>query len=331
LLAEGGELVLRTTDLEISIQCKVAALIEDEGETVVPGRLFTEIIKSLPDSSINIKDDGSGMVITCGESSFSINTLNPLDYPVFPTFDVTKKITINARDLQTMVRKTLKAVSRDESRPVLTGVLMKVGAGLLHFVATDSYRLAITKKAIQENTDFEIIVPGQVLEEISRLAASADDIVISESENQIIFEVGNVLFISRKIEGMYPNYEVLVPQEKSISATANTAELLTTIKRVSITSGNHGPVKLTIDPDIQKITISSKTMDVASATEKIGAQIEGEYLETGFNHQYIIDGISVIDTDEVLFESQGALKPGVLKTSGEEDFLYLTMPVRIDL
>ncbi|MCL2150741.1 MAG: DNA polymerase III subunit beta, partial [Coriobacteriia bacterium] len=125
--------------------------------------------------------------------------------------------------------------------------------------------------------------------------------------------------------------EVLVPQEHSVAAILNTADFLTTIKRVSITSGNHGPVKLALDPSSQKITVSAKTMDVASATETLDAQVEGEYQETGFNHQYIIDGLSVMDNDEVLFESQGALKPGVLKTEGEDKFLYLTMPVRIDM
>ena len=331
LIANSDELVLRTTDLEISIQSKVAALIEGEGETVVPGRLFTDIIKSLPEAAVSIVDDGNGMTLTCEESTFSINTLSPLDYPVFPTFDVAKQITIKSKDLQTMVRKALKAVSRDESRPVLTGVLMKVNNGKLFFVATDSYRLAISQKAVETNTDFEVIVPGSVLDEIVRLGASAESVIISETENQIVFEVGKTIFISRKIEGLYPNYEVLIPQEKIVTAVLSAPELLTTIKRVSITSGNHGPVKLSIDPNNQKITVSSKTLDVASATERIDAQIDGDFLETGFNHQYIIDGLSVIDTDEVLFESQGALKPGVLKTSGDDEFLYLTMPVRIDL
>jgi len=331
LIAADGELTLRTTDLEISIQNRSAALIEQEGETVVPGRLFTDIIKSLPEASITLIEEGSGLTILCAESSFSVNTLNPLDYPSFPTIDVTKQISINAKDLQRMIKKAIKAVSRDESRPVLMGILMKINEGKLVFVATDSYRLAVIEKELDSAGDFELIVPGSVFEEISRISSSDDTVVISESENQIMFEVGQTIFISRKIEGNYPNYEVLIPKEKTLSAVIKTSDISTAIKRVAIASQNNGPVKLSFDPARQKLTISSKTFDVASASEVIDAQIDGDYLEIGFNHQYITDGLSVIDEEEVLFENQGALKSGVIKTSGEDQFLYLTMPLRIDI
>jgi len=331
LIAEDKDLILRTTDLEISIQHTTAALVEEAGETVVPGRLFSEIIKSLPEAAVSLTDHGSGLTVSCGNSTFTINTLNPLDYPSFPSVDAAKQIKIAAAALQGMVRKVLKAVSKDESRPVLMGVLLKIQKDKLLLVSTDSYRLAITEKTLTEDKDFELIVPGGVLEEITRTSKADDEIAISESENQIMFETGQTVLISRKIEGSYPNYDVLVPKEKVLTAVLNTQELLTVIRRVAIASQNHSPIKLVFDPAKQTITVSSKTLDVASASETIDAQIEGEYLEIGFNHQYISDGLSVAETEEIRFESQGSLKPGVLKTSGDEEFLYLTMPVRIDI
>jgi DNA polymerase-3 subunit beta len=210
------------------------------------------------------------------------------------------------------------------------GSLIKVTNGNLYLVATDSYRLSITQKTINNLGEFEIITPGSILEEVAKLSAGNQSVLISEAENQIIFETGSTTLISRKIEGQYPNYEILVPKEKTTSAVINTADLLTTIRRVSIASGTHGPVEMIFDPDKQRITVSSKTIDIASASESLDAQIEGEYLKIVFNHQYITDGLSVVDTNEDLFESQGSLKPGVLKTSADTDFLYLTMPVRVD-
>jgi len=330
LVASGGELTLRTTDLETSIQNQTPALIEVEGETVVPGRLLTDIVKNLPEASIALEDEGSGLNISCLDISFSINTLNPLDYPSFPAVDKTGQVLIKARDLQRMIRRAAKAVSRDESRPVLKGVLVKINDGSLSLVATDSYRLAVVEKSIENATDFTLIVPGEVLEEVARISAAEEVITISEAENQIMFEVGSTIFISRKIEGSYPNYEALIPNERVLSAVINTAELLTAVKRVSLASQPNGPMKLAFDPSVQKLTVSSKTLDKASGSTTIDAQIDGEYLEIGFNHQYISDGLSVIEEEEVLFETLGSMKAGVIKTSGEDNFLYLTMPLRVD-
>jgi DNA polymerase-3 subunit beta len=330
IIAEGGYLTLRTTDLETSVQNTVAALVESDGETVVPGRLFNEMVKSLPESAVGIDLIEGGMSITCGESSFTVNTLDPLDFPSFPNVDVARQVMIDAKDLQAMTKKAAKAVSSDESRPVLMGILMKINDGRLTFVATDSYRLAVVGKDVESDGDFELIVPGQVLEEVSRISSSNDVVTIAESENQIMFKTGQTIFISRKIEGSYPNYEVLIPKENNTSAVIRTSDMLTAIKRVSIASQANGPVKLSFDPDRQRLTVSSKTLDVASGSETVEAEIVGDALEIGFNHKYIVDGLSVIDSEEVSFENLGAMKSGVLKTAGDDDFLYLTMPLRID-
>jgi len=332
LETDEGSLHFRTTDLEISIQHYVPALIERDGATVVPGKLFSDIVKSLPEAAITLDLRDDDLTVSCLDSVFIIHTLNPMDFPVFPKIDSTVAGTIPSDIFASMIKKVIKAVSKDESRAILTGVLIKMGSSTLQLVATDSYRLAIAKSrldnSVQKETD--IIVPGDVLDEIRRLVTYQKEVVISESENQIIFSFGETTFITRKIEGSYPNYEAIVPTERNISVVVETAQLLEVVRRTAITAQPHTPIRFIFDGNIQFIDVSSKTQDVASAHEKVAAQIDGDRLEIGFNHQYIIDGLSAINTEEVLFEAQTPLKPGILKSIGDEYFFYLTMPVRLD-
>jgi DNA polymerase-3 subunit beta len=329
---EGGSVVLRTTDLEVSIQHSIPVLVEREGSSVVPGKLFSDIIKSFPDAAVTLEQDGDNLTVSCLDSTFTIHTLNPVDFPLFPQFDSKIAGTIPAAIFSSMAKKVVKAVSRDESRAILTGVLIKMDGDSLQLIATDSYRLAISKMRLEEALEetVDLIVPGDVIDEIRRLITNQKELTISDSENQIIFSFGDTTFITRKIEGSYPNYEAIIPSERNITAIIETAALFDAVKRVAITAQSHTPIRFTFDAEAQLITISSKMQDVASACERVVAQIEGDTLEIGFNHQYIIDGLSSIDTEEVYFEAQSMLKPGIVKAVGEEYFFYLTMPVRIE-
>jgi DNA polymerase-3 subunit beta len=232
-----------------------------------------------------------------------------------------------------MVKKVVKAVSKDESRAVLTGVLIKIDGIDIQMVSTDSYRMAIAKSVLENPVEqaTSLIVPGDILEEIRRLITDQENIIISDSENQVIFSFEETTFITRKIEGSYPNFEAIIPSEKNTSATVETSALLEAVRRISITAQSHTPIRFSLNPDTQSIDISSKTQDVASSSEKISTQIEGEAVDIGFNPQYIIDGLSVIDTEEVLIETQSSLKPGIFKSVGGEYYFYLTMPVRIEV
>lgn len=332
LETEGGSLVFRTTDLEISIQHSVPVLVEREGATVVPGKLFLDIIKSFPEAAITLDLKDDNLTVSCLDSVFTIHTLNPMDFPLFPQVDSKVAGTIPSDIFSSMIKKVVKAVSKDESRAILTGVLVKLDGATLQLVATDSYRLAIAKNRLEKAVEgaVDLIVPGDVLDEIRRLITSQKEVVISDSENQIVFNFSDTTFITRKIEGSYPNYEAIIPTDNNISVVVETAQLLEAVRRASITAQSHTPIRFTFDPESQFINVTSKTQDVASAQEKVPAQIDGDLLEIGFNHQYIIDGLSAIDTDEVLFEAQTSLKPGIVKAIGDEYFFYLTMPVRID-
>jgi DNA polymerase-3 subunit beta len=329
---QGGSLVFRTTDLEVSIQHSIPVLVEEEGATVVPGKLFSDIVKSFPEAAVTLSQEGDELTVSCLDSRFIIHTLNPNDFPLFPQINSRAAATIPSDVFVSMAKKVIKAVSRDESRAVLTGVLMKMEGADIQMVATDSYRLAISRMNLEDpvSESFNLIVPGAILDEIRRLAVVQKYITISDSENQIVFSFGDTTFITRKIEGSYPNYEAIIPTEKNITAVIETSVVFDAVRRAAITTQSHTPIRLIIDPDAQLITVNSSTQDVASAQEKVAAKIEGEMLEIGFNHQYIIDGLAAIDTEEVYFEAQSMMKPGIFKTVGDEYFFYLTMPVRLE-
>jgi DNA polymerase-3 subunit beta len=217
---------------------------------------------------------------------------------------------------------------------VLTGINFLINGNEIQMVATDSYRLAIVKSQVESNSSesepFELIVPGNVLEEISHLIADEKQVTIGETDNQIIFQFGSTTFISRKIEGSYPNYEQIIPAQKNVSVTVETDLILNAVRRVSIVAKNSSPIRFVLHSDSQTLEIAAQTQEVGAAKESIPAQIDGEELEIGFNHQYILDGLSVIDADEIIFEAQTPLKPGTFRTLGDKYYFYLTMPVRLE-
>jgi len=324
--------IFQTTDLEISIKHIADALVEKRGATIVPGKLFNEIIKSLPDAAITLEQKADFLSITCLESSFNITTMNPIDFPLFPHVMAERTITLPTDVISVAVKKVSKAVSRDESRAVLTGIFLKAEGKQLRLVATDSYRLAVSRFELNDpiTEPLQLIIPGTVFEEVTRLANGEKELQIGESENQILFQFGTTTFISRKIEGNYPNYEQLIPQQRLVSATVRTSDFYEATRRAAVLAHNHGSIKFAVDPDAQLIEISTKSQELGSSRENMNADIEGERLEIGFNHQYILDGLTSIDTEEVLFEAQTSRKPGILKTVGNDNYFYLTMPVHLD-
>jgi DNA polymerase-3 subunit beta len=308
------------------------ALIEEQGSAVVTGKLFNDIIKSLPEAAVTLEHVQDTLTITCQDSSFTLATMDPADFPSFPQVIADRSVELPSKKIQDAVHKVAKAVSRDESRAVLTGIFLKVEDTVLQLVATDSYRLAIARLQLPEPAAaaLEVIVPGSVFEEIARLSNNEDSIQIGEAENQIVFQFGTTTFISRKIEGNYPNYEQIIPQQHNLSSKMKTAEIISAVKRAAILAQSHGSVRFTIDPDGQFVTVATQSQDIGSSNERVNAEIEGDKLEIGFNHQYIIDGLAAVDTEELVFEAQAPLKPGIFKSIGEDYYFYLTMPVRLD-
>lgn len=329
--AANDSLILQATDLELSIQYSVAALVEEEGKTVVPGKLFSDIIKSLPDAAVHIDATEDQAFITCDTSSFSLRALNADDFPGFPKVDTHQKIEIPFQQFSTMVKRVSRVVSKDESRAILTGVLITLEAGVLRMVATDSYRLAITDAPLPEAAadEFQAVISGTFLSEIASLPKTDAPVSLALADNQIVVTCEDTVFINRRIEGNFPNYKQLLPDSFATRATIDVEKLVASVRRASLLGSNSSPVRFDLNNASQTMQISAASQDVGSAQEVLSCGIEGEDVEIAFNYAYVLDGLSSITTDDVYLEIQSSLKPGIFRALEPENFLYLVMPVRI--
>ncbi len=328
--ASDNQLTLQATNLELSIRLSVSALIETPGETVVPAKLFLDIIKALPDMAINISLEDSVLTIFCDNTTFSLKTLNPLDFPAFPEVETDQEATFPFKVFSSMVKSTAKIVSHDESRAVLTGVLVSQEGTTLKMVATDSYRLGIAETQLTSHPEtFEAVISGTFLQDITSLPSSDDQIIIALNENQIIITYQNITFINRRIEGTFPNYKQLISGEYKTRVTLPTQALQDAVRRVSLLSNKVSPVQIKVDSEANVMTLLTNSQDVGNAQETLLCEIEGESVDIAFNYSFMLDGLSVIKSDTVYLDLFGAMKPGILRSTNHENFLYLIMPVRV--
>ncbi len=329
--AHSDHLTMQATDLELSIQYTVPALVEEEGKSVFPGKLISDIVKNLPDAAVHVDAGEDSAIITCDTSSFSIKTLDAEDFPGFPHVDTQQRISIPFSQFSSMVKRVARVVSKDESRAILTGVLITLEGQTLKMVATDSYRLAITETTLDESAaeGFQAVIAGSFLQELASLARTDNDISIALAENQIVVTYQDTVFINRRIEGNFPNYRQLLPDSYATRVKINLDHLVSGVKRTSILGQQSSPVKFSIDTGSQSIQLSAAAQDVGSAQETISCSGEGESVEIAFNYTYVLDGLGSVATDDVYLEVQSGLKPGIFKSGEGENFLYLVMPVRI--
>jgi DNA polymerase-3 subunit beta len=296
---------------------------------VMPGRLLAEVIRSLPDAAVNIQTSSFDHVkVECGTSSFTLRSLSPDDFPKFPEVSPGRKVVIPAATLSSLVRKVSRAVSRDEARPILTGILMVIDGSTVRMVATDSYRLAIAEAELPEPVEerIEVVVPGKALEEIPKLAAGAESVSMGIADNQIVFEFGSSLYVTRRIEGAFPNYRQLVPQDGETKVTVDRAELEGAAKRVSLLAQHNAPLRVKVSEST--LTLSAQTQDVGEASEDLMVGTQGEPIEIAFNHAFLVDGLASSDEEKLVFVASSPLKPGVFRSTEGEGFTYLIMPVR---
>ena len=333
--AEGAGLTLRTTDAVLSMRYDVAALVEEPGEVVIPERLLLDIVKNLPEAAVELKSDGidASVTVSCGHSSFMLKTLDVEDFPEFPNVSTDNSIDVPFADFCSMVKRVAKVVSRDQSRAVLTGVLISTQGGGLRMAATDSYRLAVADMELPSAEEgFEAIVAGTFLQEVASLPKMDETIKLGLTQNQIVITYQNMTLINRRIEGSYPNYRQIIPPTAATKTCFTTTELITAVKRVGIVGGgasSPSPVRFDIDANIGETVVSSTAQDVGRAEEAVPCEVDGESVQIALNHQYVLDGLQSVGTDQVFFETNSSMKPGVFRAAAPERFLYLVMPVRI--
>ncbi len=338
LEAEGEALRLSATDTDISIQTSSPAEVEGEGRVVIPARIFNDIVRSLPGGQFTLEHDGSeGRVrLAAGENEYRIRTYAADDYPQLPVFAEEGTFRMPGDSLVETVEKVSRSYSRDELRQVLTGILISFEGTRVRMVTTDSYRLSI-KETELATTPFEgsreAIIPARAMQEVSRIFSGSDEesVEVSLSENQALFRIGDVVFGTRLIDGNFPEYRRLLPSGFEREIAVSREELIDTLRRVNLFAARQTPpVPVSLSFSEGAVEVIVRNGEVGDAHERLKASSEDEFL-ISFNPSYLLDGVSAIDSDEVVFKLNEALKPGLIvpQSNGDEpDFLYLIMPMR---
>jgi DNA polymerase III subunit beta len=329
--AEGERLTLAATDMELSLRSSLDAQISSEGRVVVQGRLLVEIARLLPGGEVTLahRPDEGVVEITSGSANYRLHTLSAEDFPRLPDATGAPLHSIDADALVSTAAQVSRAASRDESRPVLTGVLVRFEGGKLVMAATDSYRMSVRETQVEGAApDLEAIVPARALSELTRIAGGAGELDLGMHDNQLVFSLpeAGVLLTTRRIDGQFPNYQQLLPDTFEHELTLPREELLEVVRRVAVVSQRNSPLRLRFAEG--ELTISARTPDVGEATESLPAPFEGEPLEIGFNPEFLREGIESVEGDEIVLRLISPLRPGLLQ-SPERDFWYLIMPIRL--
>jgi len=329
LRAEGGRLNLAATDMELSLRSSVNAQVEGEGAVVVPGRLLVDLVRLLPAEEVTFehRPDEGVVRVTCGPSSASLHTYAAEDFPRLPDLDAVGTFTVDREALLDTVARVARSASRDESRPVLTGILVRFEAGKLVMAATDSYRLSVKETPLQgDSPELEAIIPARALGELSRIAQSGDNVELGVHENQVVFAADDVWLTSRRIDGQFPNYKQLLPETFEHEVTLPRTELLDVVRRVAVMAQRNSPLRLRFAEG--ELTVSAQTQDVGESRESLPVPFSGEPLEIGFNAEFLREGVESVSTDEIQLRLISPLRPGLLRAEGD-DFWYLIMPIRL--
>ena len=324
------KLIFQATDLELSIQYEALALVEEEGETVFPGKLFNDIIKIVNDAAVHVHVEGNTASVVCDSSSFMIHTLEPADFPAFPRVQINQEITIPSELFTQMVKEVVKACSKDETKPAFTGINVVLENSTLSMTATDTYRLAIATKELKDCSceGFQAVIASGFMMDIANQVKPGSVVQLALAENQIVVTCNNTIYINRKIEGNYPDCKRIIPNECKTRVKLTKSQLVGAVRRANILSNSSPAVKIEVDIPSQTMQLSS-THDLGSLKETIAISGEGENIQIGFSCAYLLDGLNSIDTNEVYLEFTLASKPGILKSTNTGSFLYLVMPMHV--
>ena len=327
--AQGNELRLAATDMELSLRATAPAEIEGDGAIVLPGKTFADIARLLPAGEVEIEHKPAESVVhvTAGSASYTLNTFNPEDFPRLQELDAVQTFAVDRESLLETIHRVARASSRDESRPVLTGILVSFAGGKLVMAATDSYRLAVKETELSGAVpELEAIVPSRALQELARIAGSGETVAVGVHENQVIFATDDFWLTTRRIDGQFPNYRQLLPEQFEHELTLPRQELLEVVRRASVMIQRATPLQLRFAEG--ELTVIARTHDVGESQESMPVAFSGETLEIGFNADFLRDGLESMDGDDVRLKLISPLRPAVIQGEGD-DFTYLVMPIRL--
>jgi DNA polymerase-3 subunit beta len=322
------ELALTTTDLEVTTEVRLPVDIREAGSALVPARLLADMVKALPPDAVDFETDGSQAKVACRSFEGTLRCLTAEDFPAVRDVEGVK-VSVEAPAFAEGVGQVGRAASRDEARPVLTGVLIEANREGVTLAATDSYRLAVRELRATGDGEARALIPERAIAEAGRAAAGDEkghvELVIGDA--QTAFRVGPLRMTSRLIEGEFPNYRQLLPEPGENRLSATRQELLEAVRRVGLLARESSPVRLEFNA--LGVRLSSSSPDLGGAVEAVEASYEGEELTVAFNPGYLGDGLSAPTSERVTLELRDGLKPALIRGEGEDAYTYLVMPVRL--
>jgi len=335
LLAQEGRAELRATDMEVGLRVPLEAEIEREGVAVLPARLLLDVARALPSgaATLELRPSEGDVEVMSGSATFHIRTLRAEDFPQFPEPGGDQIVRVPTRAFVETAAKVARSASRDETRPILTGILVSASGSDLRMVATDSYRLSVKETGLEAPLDgsFEANVPARALQELVRIAQAADEgeLTIGVRANQVVFDLGGVVLSSRLIDGQFPNYRQLLPDTHEHELTVSTSELTDVVRRMSLMAQKNAPLRLAFGDG--ELKVSAQTPDVGEAHESMPIPFQGEPFEIGFNPDFLRDGLESVDADDLRLKLISPLRPGLIEAGDQSGFQYLIKPIRLNV
>lgn len=324
-----GRLKLTATDLEIGIETYVDCNIIEEGSIILNSKVFGDIIKKLPNFPISIVVKDNNVNITCENSEFNILGNGAHEYPELPTIINQNSFNMPVDLFKSAIRQTVFATTQDETRPILTGVLLEIVDGIGSFVALDGYRLALRNISIDSKEDVKIVIPGRVLGELNKiLEDDEEELTITIAPGHVIFNIGETLVFSRLLEGQFLNYKDIIRKDHKTNIVVDRKAFQDSLERASLLAKEEKAnlVKLNL---IDNQVIIKSNSEIGNVHEQVSSKHEGDMINIAFNSKYIIDGIKVMDAEEIQLYFMGSLNPCIIKAVGDDNYTYLVLPVRL--
>ena len=332
--AQAGGIELLATDMEIGLRVPLEGEVVREGAVVLPARLLVDVVRSLPadELTLELRAAEQDVELNSGSATFHIRTLRLEDFPPLPEPE-DDRLDVPGPALVETVLKVARAASRDETRPVLTGILVSAGEQELRMAATDSYRLAVKDTQLEAPLAraFEANVPARALQELTRIVqhGSAERIAVSLRANQVVFEAAGVVLSSRLIDGQFPNVRQLLPEGYEHELTLSGGEITDVVRRISLLAQKNAPLRLSFAEG--ELTVSARTPDVGEARETVPVPFQGEPFEIGFNPEFLRDGLEALEAGDVVLKLISPLRPGLIQAADGSGFQYLLMPIRLNV
>jgi DNA polymerase-3 subunit beta len=332
--AQDSGVEMLATDMEVGLRVPLQAEVSRPGSVVLPGRLLLDVVRALPSDgvSLELRTAEQDVELISGSATFHLRTLRSEDFPELPSPSSEDRVGLPAAAFVQTVSRVARSASRDETRPILTGILISASDRELRMVATDSYRLSVKQTALdaQLQGSLEANVPARALQELVRIAQQAGDaeLTVSLGQSQVVFEIAGVVLSSRLIDGQFPNYRALLPESVEHELQLSTTEFTDVVRRISLLAQKNAPLRLSFTEG--QVTVSAQTPDVGEASESIPVPFAGEPFEIGFNPEFLRDGLESIESDELVMKLISPLRPGLIESPGSGDFVYLIMPIRLN-